>query len=140
MQVAATLDERIAAMGAHAVHGARQDAYAAAGLADLVAGLHQIADLGYVGVERIDLVPCKQPPKQDLSEHDAAFNRQFSSIRAASEHANARLKTWRMLSEEGGRYHAPLSLPVDSAGCPDPSRGSSSGPPSSHCVPAGGSS
>lgn len=93
-----------------AVHGDRHDAhaYAASGLADLVTGLHQIADLRYVGVEGIDLAPYKRGPKQPLSEHHAAFNRAFCSIRAAGEHANARLKTWRMLSEEGGRYRAPL--------------------------------
>jgi hypothetical protein len=110
VQVAATLDGRVAAVGPRAVHGARHDAhaYAASGLADLVTGLHQIADLGYVGVQGIDLVPYKRLPGQELSEHDAAFNRAFSSIRAAGEHANARLKTWRMLSEEGGRYRAPL--------------------------------
>ena len=32
----------------------------------------------------------------------------LSKIRAAVEHAIAYLKTWRMLSEEGGRYRAPL--------------------------------
>lgn len=29
---------------------------------------------------------------------------QLSTIRATVEHAIAHLKTWRMLSEEGGRY------------------------------------
>jgi predicted SprT family Zn-dependent metalloprotease len=32
----------------------------------------------------------------------------LSKIRAAVEHAIAHLKTWRMLSEEGGRYRAPI--------------------------------
>jgi hypothetical protein len=32
----------------------------------------------------------------------------LSKARAAVEHAIAHLKTWRMLSEEGGRYRAPL--------------------------------
>ena len=30
-------------------------------------------------------------------------------IRAAAERAVASVKTWRMLSEEGGRYRAPIS-------------------------------
>jgi hypothetical protein len=33
----------------------------------------------------------------------------LSKIRAAIERANAHLKTWRMLSEEGGRYRPPIS-------------------------------
>ena len=37
-----------------------------------------------------------------------AFNTALSKARAAVEHAIAHLKTWRMLSEEGGRYRAPL--------------------------------
>lgn len=31
-----------------------------------------------------------------------------AKIRAAVEHAIAHLKTWRMLSEEGGRYRCPI--------------------------------
>jgi len=38
----------------------------------------------------------------------AGSSRRFRKIRAAVEHAIAHLKTWRMLSEEGGRYRAPL--------------------------------
>ncbi len=50
VQVAGSLDGRLAAIGPLSVHGARHDAYAyaASGLADLVAGLHRIGDLGYV--------------------------------------------------------------------------------------------
>jgi hypothetical protein len=32
----------------------------------------------------------------------------FSKIRAAVEHAVAKVKTWRMLSREGGRYRCPI--------------------------------
>ena len=32
----------------------------------------------------------------------------LSGIRAAVERAVAHVKTWRMLSEEGGRFRAPL--------------------------------
>jgi hypothetical protein len=74
VQVAASLDGRIAAIGPLSVHGARHDAYAyaASGLADLVAGLHRIGDLGYVGVAGIDLIGYKRLPRHELSEHDAA--------------------------------------------------------------------
>jgi len=36
------------------------------------------------------------------------FNTIFSKIRAAVEHAVAKVKTWRMLSREGGRYRCPI--------------------------------
>ena len=38
----------------------------------------------------------------------AEFNTALSKMRAAVERAIAHLKTWRMLSEEGGRYRAPI--------------------------------
>ena len=37
------------------------------------------------------------------------FNKALSALRAANERAVARLKTWRMLSEEGGRYRPPIA-------------------------------
>ncbi|MGH3632206.1 MAG: transposase family protein [Sciscionella sp.] len=111
IQVAATLDGKVAAVGATPVHGARHDAhaYAASGLAAALAGLHTVADLGYVGVDGIDLAPIRKPAGTDLHDTQARFNTQLSKIRAAVEHANAHLKTWRMLSEEGGRYRAPIN-------------------------------
>jgi hypothetical protein len=36
------------------------------------------------------------------------FNTQLSAIRAAVERAVAHLETWRILSEEGGRYRPPI--------------------------------
>ncbi|HEX8758635.1 MAG TPA: transposase family protein [Pseudonocardiaceae bacterium] len=66
------------------------------------------ADLGYVGVEGIEIVPVKRPPGGELTTNQAEFNTALSKIRAAVEHAIAHLKTWRMLSEEGGRYRAPI--------------------------------
>jgi hypothetical protein len=45
---------------------------------------------------------------QDDNTGQRAFNTALSKARAAVEHAIAHLKTWRMLSEEGGRYRAPL--------------------------------
>jgi predicted SprT family Zn-dependent metalloprotease len=47
-------------------------------------------------------------PGSELTTTQAEFNTAFSKIRAAVEHAIAHLKTWRMLSEESGRYRAPI--------------------------------
>ena len=87
------------------MHGARHDAYAfaASGLAEVLTDYAPVADLGYVGVEGgSDL------PGIALDTSQVEFNTSLSKIRAAVEHAIAHLKTWRMLSEEGGRYRAPL--------------------------------
>jgi predicted SprT family Zn-dependent metalloprotease len=59
-------------------------------------------------VQGIEIVPKKRLPGQDLTTNQAEFNTALSKIRAAVEHAIAHLKTWRMLSEEGGRYRAPI--------------------------------
>lgn len=91
--------------GSRARHDAH--AFAASDLRTLLADLPTVADLGYVGVEGIELVPSKQPPGGDLTTSQAEFNTALSKIRAAVERAIAHLKTWRMLSEEGGRYRAP---------------------------------
>lgn len=110
IQVAATLDGKLAAVGTTPVHGSRHDAhaYAASGLAETLADIHTVADLGYVGVDGIDVAPTRKPPGADLHETQAEFNTQLSKIRAAVEHAIAHLKAWRMLSEEGGRYRCPV--------------------------------
>ena len=42
------------------------------------------------------------------ARHDAHAFAACGKIRAAVEHAIPHLKTWRMLSEEGGRYRAPI--------------------------------
>jgi hypothetical protein len=111
IQVAASLDGNLVAVGATPVHGARHDAYAyrASGLADTLADLHTLADLGYVGVDGIEIAPIRKLPGVDLHTTQAQFNSHLSKIRAAVEHAVAHLKTWRILSEEGGRYRAPIS-------------------------------
>ena len=110
LQIAATLDKELAAVGWIPVHGARHDAYAfaASGLAARLVELSTAADLGYVGVEGIEIVPVKRIPGGELTTSQAEFNTAFSKIRAVVEHAIAHLKTWRMLSEEGGRYRAPI--------------------------------
>ena len=111
LQVAASLDGELAAVGPVPVPGARHDAhaYAASGLAQVLAEFESVADLGYVGVEGIDTVPYKRLPGVDLDAGQVEFNIALSKMRAAVEHAIAHLKTWRMLSEEGGRYRAPLN-------------------------------
>jgi hypothetical protein len=110
LQIAATLQGALVAVGPIPVHGARHDAYAyaASGLADVLADHPTVADLGYVGVDGIDSVPYKRFPGTDLNAGQIEFNTGLSKIRAAVEHAIAHLKIWRMLSEEGGRYRAPL--------------------------------
>jgi hypothetical protein len=111
LQVAATLDGDVAAIGPVPVHGARHDAHAyqASGLKDLLCGHDTAADLGYTGVDGITIVPFRTPPGGRLHDSQAAFNTSLSAIRAAIERANAHLKTWRILSEEGGRYRPPIS-------------------------------
>jgi DDE superfamily endonuclease len=110
LQIAATLDGALIAVGPRPVHGARHDAhaFAASGLAEILTDHPTMADLGYVGVDGIDVVPFKKPPGRDLHPSLRDFNSSLSKARAAVEHAVAHLKTWRILSEEGGRYRAPL--------------------------------
>jgi hypothetical protein len=111
VQIACDLGGSIAAIGPIPVPGARHDAhaYSASGLKDMLAGLHTQADLGYVGVEGIDLIPTKRRPGQaKLAPYYASFNISLAGIRAAAERAVAHVKTWRMLSEEGGRFRPPL--------------------------------
>src|SRR4051794_14309267 len=110
LQIAAPPAGQPAAVGPAPVPGARHDAYAfaASGLAEVLTDYPTVADLGYVGVEGIDTVPYKRFPGIDLNTGQVEFNTSLSKTRAAVEHAIAHLKTWRMLSEEGGRYRAPL--------------------------------
>jgi hypothetical protein len=111
IQIAASLDGNVAAIGPVPVHGARHDAYAysASGLKELLEHIPQkAADLGYVGVEGIDVVPFKRAKERDLKDWQKEFNGQLSKARSAVEHAVAKVKTWRMLSEEGGRFRCPI--------------------------------
>ena len=75
LQIAATLGGRVAAIGPDPVHGARHDAhaFAASGLKALLAGLPAAADLGYLGVEGIAIVPYRTPPGGHLHADQAAF-------------------------------------------------------------------
>ena len=111
VQIAATMSGDLAAVGPVPVPGARHDAhaFAASGLKDLIAGMDAAADLGYTGVDGITIVPFRTPPGGRLHESRVRFNKDLSAIRAAVERAVAHLKTWRMLSEEGGRFRPPLA-------------------------------
>jgi hypothetical protein len=53
-------------------------------------------------------VPFKRLSGAELLDWQREFNAIFSKIRAAVEHAVAKVKTWRMLSREGGRYRCPI--------------------------------
>ena len=55
------------------------------------------------------IVAYGTPPGGHLHTDQAALNKALSSSRAAAERAAASVKTWRTLSEEGGRYRAPIS-------------------------------
>ena len=74
LQIAATLEGALVAVGPVPVHGARHDAhaYAASGLADILADHPTLADLGYVGIDGIDTVPYKRFPGTDLRITNAA--------------------------------------------------------------------
>lgn len=87
IQIGATLGGRLAAVGPIPVHGARHDAHAFAvsGLTAVLATMPAAADLGYVGVEGIEIVPFKRPPGGDLNTTQAEFNTALSKIRAAVE-------------------------------------------------------
>jgi hypothetical protein len=76
IQIAATLDGRLAAVGPMPVHGARHDAHAfgASGLKALLTDLSAAADLGYVGVAGIELVPTKRLSGIDLTTAQVEFN------------------------------------------------------------------
>jgi hypothetical protein len=60
-------------------------------------------------VEGSAIVAYGTPPGGHLHTDQADLNKALSSSRAAAERAAASVKTWRTLSEEGGRYRAPIS-------------------------------
>jgi hypothetical protein len=107
IQIAATLSGRLAAVGPIPVHGARHDAhaFAASGLTAALADMPTAADLGYVGVEGIEIVPFKRPPGGDLDTGQTEFNIALSKIRAAVEHAIAHLKD--LANAQRGRRPVP---------------------------------
>ncbi len=131
VQIACNLKGDVAAIGPVPVHGARHDAYAfeASGLKEILqksmAAGNTGADLGYIGVDGIGIVPFKRLSGAELLDWQREFNTIFSKIRATVEHAVAKVKTWRMLSREGGRYRCPID---SSRTCLKPSPDFSSSP------------
>ena len=114
VQIACNLNGDVAAIGPVPVHGARHDAYvfAASGLKEILEDPeftgNSGADLGYIGVDGIKIVPFKRVSGKEFLDWQRKFNTDFSKARSAVEHAVAKVKTWRMLSEEGGRYRCPI--------------------------------
>ena len=114
LQIAANLNGDVAAIGPVPVHGARHDSYAfeASGLKAALENSTEpdgtAADLGYIGVDGIAIAPFKRVGGTELHDWQRKFNASFSKIRSAVEHAVAKVKCWRMLSEEGGRYRCPI--------------------------------
>jgi DDE superfamily endonuclease/Helix-turn-helix of DDE superfamily endonuclease len=104
VQVAATLTGRLIAVGAP-VPGARHDAhaYTASGIAASLAGLHVLADLGYVGCG--PLTGTRKPASAELSADRNEANKDLSRVRAVIENVISWLKNWKMLST---RYRGPL--------------------------------
>lgn len=105
VQVAATVEGRLLAVGTP-VHGARHDAHCwhASGLADSMAGMHILADLGYVGVDGLE-TGIRRKPGQRLTDRERTLNRSLSAVRSAIERAIAHLKNWKTLKT---RYRGPL--------------------------------
>ena len=114
VQIAANMKGDVAAIGPVPVHGARHDAHAyeASGLKEILDAAgdpgNSGADLGYIGVEGVKVVPFRKPSGRELEDWQREFNAAYSKIRAVVEHAVAKVKRWRMLSEEGGRYRCPI--------------------------------
>ena len=89
VQIACNLKGGVAAIGPVPVHGARHDAHAfeASGLKEILeksmtAG-NTGADLGYIGVDGIGIVPFKRLSGAELLDWQREFNTIFSKIRAA---------------------------------------------------------
>jgi hypothetical protein len=111
IQIAADLDGRLVAVGMEMVHGARHDAHAyAAWRTCRPSCRHQHCRRFRLRRRRRNRFRALQetPGPGTSREPDRVQHRTLSGFRAAVERAVAHLKTWRMLSEEGGRYRAPV--------------------------------
>jgi DDE superfamily endonuclease/Helix-turn-helix of DDE superfamily endonuclease len=104
LQIGATLSGNLVAVGAP-VPGARHDAHAwqASGLADLLANLDHLADLGYVGVGQI-LTGHKKTTRRRADRQPKQVNTDLGHPRRRRTRHRT-LKNWKVLS---GRYRGPL--------------------------------
>jgi hypothetical protein len=105
LQVAGTWSgHQLVAVGAP-VPGARHDAHAwhASGLAERLAGLHLVGDLGYLGLGLT--TGTRKPQGGELSPDRKQANQALNRFRARAEHIIAHLKNWKILSH---RYRGPL--------------------------------
>jgi DDE superfamily endonuclease/Helix-turn-helix of DDE superfamily endonuclease len=84
---------------AHPVEGRTHDsnAFALTGLADLLAGIPVIADLGYQGTTAIR-PRRKRPGHREHTPADKTWNTGINQIRWAVEQAIAHLKQWKILA------------------------------------------
>jgi len=65
-----------------------------------------LADKGYQGLTKLhphSCTPTKKPKKAKLETEERQYNQMLASLRIVGEHANRRLKVWRILGE---RYRA----------------------------------
>lgn len=70
-------------------------------------GVRLLADLGYVGIDKIypdSEIPVKKPRGKELSPEDKAYNRIVGAIRVTIEHVNAWLKRFHIV---GHKYRGP---------------------------------
>ena len=99
VQIACNLKGDVAAIGPVPVHGARHDATRSRPPASRKYWRNRWssgntgADLGYIGVDGIGIVPFKRLSGAELLDWQREFNIIFSKIRAAVEHAVAKVKT-----------------------------------------------
>jgi hypothetical protein len=106
LQIAAALGGRVAATGPDPVHGTH--AFESSGLKALLAGLSAAASW-------VTLAWRASPSCRTALRPAATYMRirpistRRSGIRTAAERGLASVKTWRMLSDEDGRYRAPIS-------------------------------
>jgi DDE superfamily endonuclease len=114
VQISCNLNGDVAVIAPIPVNGARHDAYAF-GASGMKAILEEsfgaeipAADLGYVGVDGIGIVPFKRRSGSELEDWQREYNTDFSKARSAVEHAVGKVKRWRMLSKEGGRYRCAI--------------------------------
>ncbi len=105
LQVAGTWSgHQLVAVG-DPVPGSRHDAHAwhASGLADRLAELDVLGDLGYLGLGLT--TGTRKPQGGELSPDRKQANQAINRFRARMEHIIAHLKNWKILSH---RYRGPL--------------------------------